>query len=148
MTTAVQTAKMIYPSEAVAKMILGKMVKRYPERKYTIVQVSSGHQVVGIKKLPDYMPPHKPAPVNNKTFASADSQTLDALVFEFPYQRETKAWWYFDGGVTGVNWIHKNHVISYEIVNTNTLESPSAKLIRIKVSEKIAKKTGLVKEAA
>lgn len=138
MTTATQTAKMIYPSEPVANMILGKMVKRFPERKYTICKVSSGYQVVGIKKLPDYMPPAKPLPVNNKTFASPASQTLDALVFEFPYQRETKAWWYFDGGETGVMWIHKNHVIAAEIIDGTT--------IRLKVSKKIAIEKGLAKK--
>lgn len=140
MTTATQTAKMIYPSEPVANMILGKMRKKYPERKYMLCKVSSGWQVVGVTKLPDYMPPKKPLPVNNATFASATSQTLDALVFEFPYQRETKAWWYFDGGETGVNWLHKNHAIAAEIIDGTT--------IRLKVSKKIAMEKGLVKKEA
>lgn len=143
MTTATQTAKMIYADPSVANMILGKMKKRFPERKYTVVQVSAGHQIVPITVCPSAMPPKKPVPVNNKTFASAGSDTLDALVFEFPYLRQTKAWWYFDGG--DVQYLHKNHCISAELI-----EEPMEPVkLRIKVTAKVAAEKGLIqKEAA
>ncbi|WP_113155926.1 hypothetical protein [Nitratireductor sp. OM-1] len=143
MTTATQTAKMIYPDAMVANMILGKMRKRYPERKYTVMPVSGGHQIVPITVCPSAMPPKKPAPVNNKTFASAESNTLDAMVFEFPFLRQTKAWWYFDGG--DVQYLHKNHCISASLVTNND----DTIMLRLKVSAKIAEEKGLIqKEAA
>ncbi len=142
MTTATQTAKMIYPSQPVATMILGKMRKRFPERKYEIHKVSTGWQIVGITVCPSAMPPAKPAPVNNLTFASTASAELDALVFEFPYQRQTKAWWYFE--MAGKDyWLHKNHCIAADLI-----EEPNEPIIiRLKVSAKIAKEKGLIQQS-
>ncbi len=139
MTTNTQTDKMIYAQKPVAQMILGKMQKRNPGKAYTMVQIPSGWQVAPINIVKSGMPPHKPHPVlkNTLTFANAASTTLDALVYEFPYVRETKAWFYFDGG--DVQWIHKNKLISHEII-----EQPNeTTMLRFKVSQMVALAAGL-----
>jgi hypothetical protein len=139
MTTNTQTEKMIYAQKPVAQMILGKMQKRNPGKAYTMVQIPSGWQVAPVNVLKSGMPPHKPHPVlkNTLTFASAASTTLDALVYEFPYVRETKDWFYFDGG--NVQWIHKNKLISHEIIDMPY--EPT--MLRFKVSQKVALAAGL-----
>jgi hypothetical protein len=138
MTTQTQTAQMIYAQKPVAQMILGKMLKRNPGKSWTMVQIPSGWQVAPVNVLKSGMPPAKPAPViKNLTFATAASNTLDAVVYEFPYVRETKAWFYFDGGA--VKWIHKNKLISHEVIETPM----EATIIRFKISKKIALEIGL-----
>ena len=139
MTTNTQTSKMIYAQKPVAQMILGKMQKRNPGKEYTMVQLPSGWQVAPINIVKSGMPPHKPHPVlkNTLTFANAGSTTLDALVYEFPYVRETKDWFYFDGG--NVQWIHKNKLISHEIIDTPY----ETTMLRFKVSKKVALAAGL-----
>lgn len=109
MTTAIQTAKMIYPQQNVAQMILGKMRKRFPERKYEVMKVSSGWQVVGITKCPDYVPPAKPLPVKKtepKVLATG------AVLVAVPLVKECPSYWQI---AHSKEWLHKSHVISSSV---------------------------------
>lgn len=158
MTTATQTAKMIYPSQAVANMICGKLMKRDPGKSYHVVPVTSGFQVAPVTLCPpktfteglsysqwataatqNPQPTKKFVPVkNNKTFANAQSTTLDALTFELPYLKETKAWVYFAEGSL-IPWVHKGKLISSELIETPN----EPVMFRFKISAKEAAKIKL-----
>lgn len=138
MTTQSQTAKMIYETPAVANMICGKLMKRSPEKKFAVVKLATGWQVAPITVVKSGMPPSKPAPVQSTILWHQPSGFVgEALTFEFPFVRETKAWFYFDGG--NVKWLHRNKVISHEIIET----VGETTMIRFKVSAKVAKEAGL-----
>lgn len=141
MTALSNTAKMIYETPAVANMILGKLVKRNPDKKFVMMKVDTGWQVAPVQVMPSGMPPAKPAPVlSGQLFGKPTNFASDALTFEFPFQRSTKAWLYFDGG--NVKWLHRNKVISYDII-----EQPGeTMMIRFRVSPKVAKEAGLPAE--
>ena len=61
----------------------------------------------------------------------------EPVVYEFPYVRQTKDWFYFVGG--SVTWSHKSKLISYEIIAS----SIDTTMIRFKVSKDVAQAVGL-----
>lgn len=136
MTTAVQTQKLIFPSTATAKMMLGKLAKKNPSVKYEIITVASGHQIVTINKLPDYMPPAiplkpaiiAPAPKASKAKQKSNAAqmmeptgTIPAEVaglsaqFSYEYQKQTAQWVYYKFASGKESVIHKGKLIGWTI---------------------------------
>src|SRR5262245_61297167 len=94
-----QTAKMIYQQANVAAMIAGKLSKS-KGLKHEVHKVATGFQVVAIKKLPDYVPPAKPLPVQkpamftqNQGGTSGKSWTgVEFVILDMKFRGESKVY--------------------------------------------------------
>lgn len=153
-----QTAKMIYPNQAIANMIAGKMTKQ--KGKHVVMKIATGFQVCPVTICQGAVSPNHAAPYPNqlKGFDAAKSGTdntivgdnfpeslqpvEDTLTFTFPYVRETKAWWYFDGGQ--VQYIHKSHPIKAEITGEAWIDGVhKPAMLHLTLTKKAAQKAGL-----
>ncbi|MCL4743802.1 MAG: hypothetical protein KJZ83_00155 [Burkholderiaceae bacterium] len=125
-----ETTKMIYPQEGIANQIANKLMQT-KDTKYAVYKVTTGFQVVPVTICKSGMPPAIPAPVAK---VAKDVQAEDTVTLEFPFNRQTKSWWYFDGGE--VQFLHKSHPISVEIKDN---------MLRMVLAKKTAIKFGLLK---
>ena len=137
MTTAVQTEKMIYANEAVANEILATLQERNPEMKYHKVRVTSGWQVCSVTVLPPFMPGEHNLSAGLAMIGEQPNEAGDVLEYTFTFQRESRAWIWFDGA--DLAWIKKSHLISYELTGDQ---------MKIRLSKEAATKAGLLKKAA
>lgn len=153
-----ETAKKIYPTEAVANMIAGKLTK-VRQKKYIVMKVTTGWQVAPVTTCPSAVPPWPPAPYPVKgalqpngalykkpstsgVSKATSSASHETATVKIACTQETPK--YIGVMLDGKEaWIGKSTLISYAIVDgMATMQMPMA----------IAKKRGLlghqVKEAA
>lgn len=107
-----QTAKMIYPNQLVADMICQKLNET--AGKHIVMKVSTGYQVCPVQVLQGYTGPTFPT-LKTVTDAPAAPQTEtgDVLTLTIPFQRETKAWIFFEDKHYYA--LNKCHPISWEV---------------------------------
>jgi hypothetical protein len=141
MSTAIQTEKMIYEKESTAKMLLAKLAKRYTDRKYHIVSVTGGWQIVQVQVIPAFMPAPLPKPVKKARAMKIEEIVAgsdDLFVLTLDYARETAAWLFFKNAT--LPWIKKSHLVGSQL-------DPATKKITIRMSHAKAAQLGLTKLA-
>lgn len=130
-----ETAKMIYPQQAVANMIAGKMTKSKGQ-KYDVYKVTTGWQVVPVNVCKPHVPPAKPAPVLKLKKASEKATPANAVKIALPFKMQSPSYVtaLFEGKP-----IHfgKSTLIDWSI-------SDDGMTVTMVIPEAIAKKRGLM----
>jgi hypothetical protein len=134
-----QTAKMIYPTEAVANMLCGKLTKS--KGKHVVMKVTTGFQVCPVTVLKGYVG-QKPGPLPTKEQAipMKPSKTMngDTVVLTFKFKADHPKTVHVIADNDGeVKWLHKSVMIDYKA-------DPSTGLVEVKYLRKVAEKKGIV----
>lgn len=124
-----ETAKKIYAQETTANMIAGKLAKRNPDQKFTVVKVTTGWQVCPVNVAKPAMPVEKPAPVKKmeKMAPEAGPTLTYQLVTDAP-----KSFVVVGAGDGDLKYLHKSSVL--------WASEPENGMIQIQVTGKYAAK--------
>lgn len=131
-----QTAKMIFPTEALAKQVLTKVNEKGD---FTVVKLPVGWQVAAVTKLKPYMPPPIPAPVKKpaplKVGTEAASGSEPSVTLEFQFKHESPAY---------LTVIHEGKEMHFGKGTLIAFEKTDDGQVKVKLPTKVAKKRGLV----
>lgn len=148
-----QTAKMIYPTEAVAKMIAGKLTKA--KGKHIVMKIASGFQVCPVTICQGAVSPNHAAPYPtqaeylaklNDTAKKTTGPVSDAdtTIVTLPCLKDTKAYLLVKKPDGKELWIGKSTIISWDkSMDPNKIDVDAA-LVTMKFSTKVAKQKGLI----
>jgi hypothetical protein len=132
-----QTAKMIYPTEAVAKMIAGKMTKQ--KGKHIVMKIATGFQVCPVTICQGAVSPNNatPYPVKTPLTPASTPQVSDAetTLITLPLLKDTKAYLLVKKDDGKELWIGKSTIISWDV---------DGDLVVMKFATKTAKQKGLI----
>lgn len=136
-----QTAKMIYPTEAVAKMIAGKMTKA--KGKHIVMKIATGFQVCPVTICQGAVSPNNAAPYPVKTplepVSKPQVSDADTTLITLPLLKDTKAYLLVTKPDGKELWIGKSTIVDW----TPNLELGEP-TVTMKFATKVAKQKGLI----
>jgi len=135
-----QTSKKIYENPKIAAMIAGKLAK-HQNKKFEVFKVTEGYQVVAVQKLPAYMPPAKPAPVQKVDASQPKKLTVTGETAQFTFKLLSDApkyleCWKADGSRISFG---KTTVLDYFVH-----EEDGQQFVTFTMTKKQAKKRGIL----
>lgn len=138
-----QTAKMIYPNEAVANMIAGKLNKA--KGKHVVMKIATGFQVVPVTICQAACSPNNPAPYPVKTalkpVSKPQASDADTTLITLPMLKDTKAYLLVKLESGKELWIGKGTIIDWSKDIGPGEAIPS---VTMKFATKVAKQKGLI----
>jgi hypothetical protein len=141
-----QTAKMIYPTETVAKMIAGKLTKH--KGKHIVMKIASGFQVCPVTVCQGAVSPNNatPYPVKTPLTPASKPQVSDAdtTLITLPLLKDTKAYLLVKKPDGKELWIGKSTIISWDVSMDPDQIAVDAALVTMKFATKVAKQKGLI----
>jgi hypothetical protein len=135
-----QTAKMIYPTEAVAKMIAGKMTKA--KGKHIVMKIATGFQVCPVTICQGAVSPNNaaPYPVKAPLTPASKPQVSDSetVIITLSLKKDTKSYLLIEKDDGKELWIGKSTIIDWDVATDGSGK------VSMKFATKVAKQKGLI----